>query len=307
MSNVYQAMMKQYESSHKTTSSNAKKYDLKNYFSTYLPDGVNEDTKRIRVLPPEEGSSTPFTVMWGHKAQVDGEFKTFPCLKHEEDSDCPFCEAREALLATGKESDKELAKKYSARMMYVVKIIDRSKEGEGVKFWRFNHDYRKTGTMDKIMGAIKAVQHDITHPETGRDLLINIARDQNKRPVVQSISYPLESTPLNSDAEIAEEWLNDSNTWRDVYSVRTYDYLRIVVKGETPVWDKDKEIFVSKNDLKNTTNNSSKEEDELDSELTMGIQNKNTNSTPITNKSTTIQEEFNDDYDGDDEDDDLPF
>jgi hypothetical protein len=303
MSDIFAAMMKQYESSHKTTSSNAKKYDLKNYFSTYLPEGVNEDTKRIRILPPEEGSSTPFTVLWGHKAQVDGDWKTFPCLKHEEDSDCPFCEAREALLATGKESDKELAKKYSARMMYVVKIIDRNKEGEGVKFWRFNHDYRKTGTMDKIMGAMKAVQHDITHPETGRDLLINIARDQNKRPVVQSISYPLESTPLNDDAEKSAEWAGDSRTWRDVYSVRTYDYLRIVVKGEIPVWDKEKEMYVSKSDQ--TNNNSSKEEDELDSELTMGMQTEtNTTDIPVTNETVTTQEDTNS---GDDEDDDLPF
>lgn len=303
MSNIFEAMMKQYESSHKTTSSNAKKYDLKNYFSTYLPEGINEDTKRIRILPPEEGSSTPFTVMWGHKAQVDGEYKTFPCLEKEEDSDCPFCEARQALLATGKESDKELAKKYSARMMYVVKIIDRSKEGEGVKFWRFNHDYRKTGTMDKIMGAIKAVQHDITHTETGRDLLINIARDQNKKPVVQSISYPLESTPLSTDAERAEEWASDSRTWRDVYSVRTYDYLRIVVKGEIPVWDKEKETYVSKSGLNKSSNNSSKEEDELDSELTMGMQTET--DIPVTNPPVSSQEDTDGYDDGDD--DDLPF
>ena len=61
--------------------------------------------------------------------------------------------------------------------MYVDAIIDREKEHEGVKFWRFNHDYRKQGTYDKIMKAIIAVGHDITDVETGRDLNIEIARE----------------------------------------------------------------------------------------------------------------------------------
>lgn len=324
MSNVFEAMMQQYENSHNGRSTTtAKKYDLKNYFSTYLPKGVNQETKRIRILPPAEGETTPFTVLWGHKAQVEGEWKTFPCLKHEEGEACPFCEARQALLSTGKESDKELAKKYSPRMMYVVKIIDRDKESEGVKFWRFNHDYRKTGTMDKIMGAIKAVQHDITDTETGRDLLINIARDQNNRPVVQSITYPIESTPLSSDEATTNSWVSDTRTWRDVYSTRKYDYLAIVVGGETPVWDKEKEKYVSKEKRDAEANQS--EIDDLDSELRMGgsVDSSSSNATPqastaqgvatettttteaATVETTVVTPTETNDYDS--EDDDLPF
>ena len=319
MSNVFEAMMKQYENSHNGVArTTAKKYDLKNYFSTYLPKGVNQETKRIRILPPEEGQETSFTVLWGHKAQVEGEWKTFPCLKHEEGEACPFCEARQALLSTGKESDKELAKKYSPRMMYVVKVIDRDKESEGVKFWRFNHDYRKTGTMDKIMGAIKAVQHDITDTETGRDLLINIARDQNNRPVVQSITYPIESTPLSTDESTRNAWVSDSRTWRDVYSTRNYDYLAIVVGGETPVWDKEKEKYVSKEKRDAVANQN--EIDDLDSELTMGgnvnttinttttVESTNTTTTNETPSVATTVVESNVAYSYDsEEDDDLPF
>ena len=317
MSNVFEAMMKQYENSHNGgVRATAKKYDLKNYFSTYLPKGVNQETKRIRILPPEEGKETSFTVLWGHKAQVDGEWKTFPCLKHEEGEACPFCEARQALLSTGKESDKELAKKYSPRMMYVVKVIDRDKESEGVKFWRFNHDYRKTGTMDKIMGAIKAVQHDITDTETGRDLLINIARDQNNRPAVQSITYPIESTQLSSDETTKNSLVSDSRTWRDVYSTRNYDYLAIVVSGETPVWDKEKDKFVSKE--KQNTEANQNEIDDLDSELTMGndvnttnttLENTNTRTTEAPSVTTSVVESnTNSSYDsGKDDDLDLPF
>lgn len=314
MSNVFEAMMKQYEKSHNGgASSTAKKYDLKNYFSTYLPKGVNQETKQIRILPPDEGSTTPFTVLWGHKAQVEGEWKTFPCLKHEDGEPCPFCEARQALLSTGKDSDKELAKKYSPRMMYVVKIIDRNNESEGVKFWRFNHDYRKTGTMDKIMGAISAVKHDITDVNEGRDLLINIARDQNNRPVVQSITYPIESTLLSSDENTKNEWVSDTRTWRDVYSTRKYEYLAIVVGGETPVWDKEKEKYVSKESRESVANQN--EIDNLDSELRMGSstttnETTNTNTETVTSNTPVVETkvvETTTATSHDTEDDDLPF
>jgi hypothetical protein len=133
---IFEEMMKQYESSHngKRDSGSQKTYDLKNYFNTILPKGVDSETKRIRILPPSEGSKTPFTTMWGHVKKVNGDWKTFPCPKHEKGEDCPFCQAREALLATGKDEDKELAKQYSARQFYVAKVIDRDRENEGVKF-----------------------------------------------------------------------------------------------------------------------------------------------------------------------------
>jgi hypothetical protein len=203
---IFEEMMKQYESSHngKRDSGSQKTYDLKNYFNTILPKGVDSETKRIRILPPTEGIKTPFTTMWGHVKKVNGEWKTFPCPKHEKGEDCPFCQAREALLATGKDEDKELAKQYSARQFYVVKVIDRDRENEGVKFWRFKHNYKKQGVFDKIMAAIVAVNHDVTDIENGRDLNVVIVRD-GQSSVVQSVSYPLETSLLSSNGEKVKE------------------------------------------------------------------------------------------------------
>lgn len=306
MSNIFENMLKNYEDSHKPKSSNIKKYDLKNYFSTFLKDGVNKATKKIRILPPQNGAKVPWTIKWGHKMQVDGQWKTFACLKHEKDEPCPFCEAREALLATGDASDKELAKKYSPRMMYVIKVIDRDNEAEGVKFWRFNHDYRKTGILDKLIGVIKAVNHDISDPETGRDLNIEVARDMNNRPVVQSISYPLESTKLNEDAGLATDWLSDERTWHDVYSVRDYDYLHIVVRGEIPVFSKSKDKFVAKSSLDAITSDENKALNDFDSELTMGgvpTQPVANTTAPVSQPTQPVQSASTEE----DEDDDLPF
>jgi hypothetical protein len=294
--NALTAMLEQYESNNKPKYEKKadKVYDLKNYFNTYIKEGVKSATKTIRILPAENGS--PFVEMYGHKVQIDGEWKTLPCLKHEKDEPCPFCEAREALLSTGEESDKELAKKYNARMMYVVKVIDRDHPEEGVKFWRFNHDYRKEGIYDKIIGVLNAIKKDVTNPETGRDLVLTINRNQNNIPVVSAVAS-LDPAPLSEDKEQAAEWLADSRTWEDVYSVRSYDYLAIIVKGGTPVWDKESKCFVDKATLSETTDEASS----LESELTMGVENVKANVVASTAEVSAPETATEDDGD------DLPF
>jgi hypothetical protein len=293
----FEEMMKSYADSHKqNTAITAKVYDEKNYFSTNIPKSESEADKTIRILP-QDGNF--WTVFHGHKKQLpDGTWKTFPCLKHEEGKDCPFCEAREALLATGKESDKKLAKEYSVRKMYILKVIERGNEKDGVKFWRFNHAYDKAGTLDKIMGAIKIAKHDVTDPETGRDLVVNIRRNQFNVPVVLSVNNSLEVSKLSEDANQAAIWLSDTRTWRDVYAIKNYNYLEIVVRGHTPVWSKEQEKFVAKEKLESlgTSKDVINEEDD-DSELTMGETEVNNITIPVVDN-TQPQEE---------EDDDLPF
>jgi hypothetical protein len=296
--NPLAAMLAQYESKTKPQyeKKSEKVYDLKNYFNTFIKDGVKSATKTIRILPTADGSS-PFVEFHGHKIQVDGEWKTFACLKHEKDQDCPFCEAREALLSTGEESDKELAKKYNAKLMYVVKVIDRDNEEEGVKFWRFNHAWSKDGVMDKFHGVINAIKKDVTDIETGRDLVLTINRNQNNVPVVSAIAS-LDASPLSEDAAKVAEWTSDVRTWEDVYSVKSYDYLEIIVKGDVPVWDKDEKKFIPKS----KANASAKAEgDNLEAELTMGVEDVKSNvqaasttSEPVVNTAT-------------EEVDDLPF
>lgn len=317
MNENYENMMKMYNDSHQPKATSAKKYELKNYFSTYLKDTEKEGSKRIRILPPAEGKTSSIDILWGHKIQVkDGSWKTFPCLEKEEGKACPLCEARQALYASGKDSDKELAKKYSPRKMYILKVIERENEEEGVKFWRFNHAYDKNGTLDKIMKAMKAVNHDVTDPNTGRDLTVEIARNQWNTPVVQSITYPLESTTLTDDVDTGKAWLSDDRTWRDVYSQRDYNYLAIIVKGETPVYDKDEEQFVSKEEKERAEEAKKAAMDNVsedDSELTMGGALKETpteSGTPAPVEQPTTEtktEETSTPEAPAAEDDDLPF
>ena len=297
---IFEEMMAQYESSHngKRDGGSQKTYDLKNYFNTVLPKGVNRLTKRVRLLPPTEGFKTPFDTMMAHTKKVNGEWKTFPCLKHENGEPCPFCEAREALLSTGKEEDKELAKQYAARQYYIVKVIDRDNEADGVKFWRFKHNYKQQGIHDKIMAAIKTAGHDITDINEGRDFNIVIIRD-GQSSIVQAISVALDKTPLSTNQDKVTEWTSDTRTWEDVYSTRGYEYLAIIVKGDVPVWDKDAKTYVGK--LESEGKNASSEDNDstdLEEELEIGI----TNTNSLNDGDETVEDSLLDD-----DEDNLPF
>jgi hypothetical protein len=308
--NAAAALLNQYEKNNSPSKGSNSGFSLKNYFTTYLPDGVNSATKRVRILPNPKGGSFLAEVM-GHGAEVDGGFRTFVCLKHENNEACPFCEAKDALFASGKDEDKKLAGKYSPRKMYVAKVIDRDKQDEGVKFWRFKHDFRKTGTFDKIHGVVSALgleKGDISNPETGRDLIVSIARDSNRRPQIQSIVHT-DQAPLNADSSLAQEWLDDPRTWEDVYSVKPYEYLAIIVKGQIPVWDKVNEVYTTQEEL-DAGNTAEEYGDGLESELTMGG-----TSTPVEEttqvksvaETETVTATPADASTSSDDDDDLPF
>jgi len=298
--NALMAMLNQYENNSKPMGKPAEeKFNVNNYFGTFLEQNEKSATKMVRILPTPDGSS-PFVEVWGHKATVDGKKSTFACLKHEKGLDCPFCEAREALLATGSDADKTLAKNYSARKMYIVKVIDRDHEDHGVKFWRFNDDYTKKGVYDLIGGIIKTIKKDISDAETGRDLSIIIGRNQTGIPIVTSISH-LDPTPLSEDASLVEKWTSDARTWENVYSVKPYEYLEIIVKGGTPVWSKELKKIVDKNSL-----TAKVETTPLDAELTLGVANVKSNVTAATSTpqaTPTITESEVSENDGDD----LPF
>ncbi len=291
-----EAILAQYQKNEKPASSGSSKTDLKKYFTTYLAKGENSKMKRVRILPAENGS--PFVEVKGHSVQVNGEWKKFTCAKEEKGLPCAFCEAREALLATGKESDKELAKTYNVKKMYVVKVIDRDFESDGIKYWRFNHSYKKDGVFDKIVGLISAGVGDFTNPETGRDLVVNIGRDSQGKPTVTSIVPNMESTPLSSNPALMAEFLADNGTWEDVFPVKPYEFSEIIVKGGTPVYDKEAKKFVDKATVEDSKDLSEDNED-YDSELTIGasttvpVNTAQPVSTPITNGEGAI--------------DDLPF
>ena len=242
------AVLAQYEKNKQPTGSAQKvssEERLKKYFAPILNKGVTSGDKRVRILPTKDGSS-PFKEVWYHEMQVDGKWVKLYDPGKNEGKRSPLSEVNEALRSTGLESDRELAKNYNPKKFYIVKVIDRENEQDGVKFWRFKHNSKGDGVLDKIVPVWKN-KGDLTDAEKGRDLIISLTL--TKKPNggeytnISSI-FPDDASPLHTDATIAKEWIDDELTWADVYAKKPEEYLEGVAKGYVPKWSSDAKKWV---------------------------------------------------------------
>lgn len=251
MTNSIDAILSQYEkNTQRATSGNQMSNEdrLKKYFTTILPKGTPSGQKRIRILPTTDGTS-PFKEVSFHEIQVDG--KWMKLYDPSQDGDpSPLNEVQKALLATGSEADKVNARNYRARKFYIVKVIDRDNEQDGPKFWRFKHNYKGEGPLDKIIPIIRS-KGNITDVTEGRDLILSLtltkAPNGREYTTINSIIQE-DKSPLHNDSEVSNEWTNHADTWRDVYSVKPLEYLEMVALGEVPRWDSEQKKYVSQSE-----------------------------------------------------------
>jgi hypothetical protein len=149
-------------------------------------------------------------------------------------------------MKTGKQTDKDLAAQYKARKFYIVKVIDRDHEEDGVKFWRFKHNYKQDGILDKIIPIWRA-KGNLTDPSEGRDLIIQLVKSKTPKgkeyTSIQTVMYD-DPSKLSEDAEQSDSWKNDLTTWADVYSKKPVEYLEAIARGEVPRWDSESKKYV---------------------------------------------------------------
>ena len=249
MSNSLDAVLAQYEKNSQPASSQRTNFSqedrMKKYFSAILQKNEKSAQKRIRILPTKDGSS-PFVEVWYHEIQVNGQWVKLYDPSKNENERSPLTEVYNELMSTGKKEDKDLASQYRSRLFYIVKVIDRDNEQDGVKFWRFKHNYKQEGVLDKILPIWKA-KGNVTDPENGRDLIIELIKAKTPQgkeyTVVQTIMYD-DPAPIHSDKGIMEGWLEDELTWNDVYSKKPVEYLEAVAIGETPMWNSELKKYV---------------------------------------------------------------
>lgn len=245
---VAESVLAQYEKNKQSASGNNKVSNeerLKKYFTTVLSKNSKSEERRIRILPTIDGTS-PFKEVYFHEIQVGGKWvKLFD--PKQEGKRSPLNELKESLESTGVESDKELSRQYRSRKFYIVKVIDRDNEQDGPKFWRFKHNTKQEGILDKIFPLFQK-RGDITDVETGRDLTLFLTLTKSgtgkEYTTINSI-LPEDPSPLHTDPETLKSWVNDELTWSDVYSKKPEEYLEMVAKGETPIWNSDSKKWVS--------------------------------------------------------------
>jgi hypothetical protein len=240
--NSLDAVLAQYEKAKSNTGGSkiSQEDRMKKYFAAILPQGKSTGQKRLRILPTSDGSS-PFKEVWFHEVQVSGKWNKIYDPGKNDNERSPLNEIHDELMMTGKASDKELAKQYKARKFYIVKVIDKDAPEDGVKFWRFKHNYKNEGILDKIIPIWRA-KGDITDPEKGRDLILELTKAKTPKgieyTVIQTVMYD-DPAPLHEDKETMDSWVKDELTWKDVYSKKPVEYLEAIARGETPRWSSD--------------------------------------------------------------------
>jgi hypothetical protein len=139
---------------------------------------------------------------------------------------------------------------WDAKRFYIVRGIDKGVEKDGVKFWRFKHNFKNQGTLDKLLPILQEYYENLqlnpTSAEEGTDLSITMTDtilNGRTYKTISAITYKGKSV-LHSDPLIKRQWLDDPITWRDVFLpkkvsniVTPYEYLQLVATGNSPYWD----------------------------------------------------------------------
>jgi len=328
------ALKEQYENSKKPkeTFQNGKKlsFDPKNYLDLKLKENETTKTVKVRFLPISATDGTVFFSIITHSLKVDKEvassgFKSYVCLndeKAESNEECPICKKSRELFDKSaqlrKEGNEVLSKSLfkeacslKKKVTYITRVIDRDHEDEGVKFWRFNENSKGEGIYDKLYTLNKTraeealedgeEDYSIFDLYNGKDIIITVGKTQipdGFGGMKDSISYNITDSgnrkPLSRDIDKANSWLNDTKTWKDVYSLKGADYLELVVNGKVPVFNRELGKYVEKSEL---DSEKKKIEEEAASEILKETYNNASNSENAANNS-----DFNNEIE-----DDLPF
>lgn len=251
-------------------------FNEKNYLNTRLTDGELEKEIKVRILPVSVTNGDIFFALHIHSIMVDkaisqSGFKTFVCLNdvnlpEHDDRGCPFCNKskelfKEANTTTNEGEKKTLIKSaysYQNKIAYIVRVIERGKEDEGVKFWRFNARTDGQGIYDKLMKIYKQRKEEaemagqpnysIFDLNNGRDITIKLNYVPSTKKTTIDIIDSGFQTPLSRDIELANKWISDSKNWRDVYALKSYDYMELVAEGKIPVFDTTQQKWVERVD-----------------------------------------------------------
>ena len=248
-------------------------FDTKNYLQARLGEKESSKTLTIRLLPITPDSETAFQKIHMHTVRVNKEisasgWKTFVCpTKNKVDGKlmgdkCPFCDlSTKARELKSQSLDEPTKKKYGdieflnrAKDMLIVRCIERGHEDDGVKFWMFPDNRQGKGVHDQIMGlaevrrtAAKAKGNDysIFDLNNGLDLIVNLKKGTDGKTAIQILDGGL-PCPLTDDFELGEQWIHDEKKWYEVYTVKPYDYMKIVAEGGVPVYSTEEKRYVNK-------------------------------------------------------------
>lgn len=271
-------------------------FDAKNYLNVKLDADKGETKKeiKIRILPIDKDSNTPFKTIYMHTVKVDKKiapsgWKSYVCLEKTDDVDhekfgnkCPFCELNRSAYKKSTETNDPVDKKRWKSIsianipteVCVIRCIERGHEEDGPKFWKFAvrkdatdpknvikrlYNTRKEESINDALeeygvSNVSELPADFTPDNildlyTGKDLTVSIQAvfdSQGVRTNKTSISIidSGKQKPLAKTEEEIDRIVNDEKVWSDVFVSKTYDYLKIIMEGKIPFFDKNNKCWI---------------------------------------------------------------
>ena len=228
---------------------NTPKTERKNVF--WRPE-IGKQT--IRVVPNAYNKQNPFTEAFFYYG-IGPKVMISPTNFGEKD---PIAEFAKQLRQTSDSDNWCLAKKLDAKMRVFAPVIVRGQEDEGVKLWQFG----KEMYMDFLNLADNEDVGDFTDVATGRDITITTVGPEvtgtsyNK----SSIMPKVKETPLSTDANQVNEWLENQPNPLEIFKRHSFDEMKSALQnwlspedeaGEGDIIDDEKEEEVVATPQKN--------------------------------------------------------
>lgn len=252
-------------------------FNEKNYLNTRLNNGETTREIKIRILLTKDNdgrNKMAIPVLFHNMKLTDkqqqskvisktSKFKSFVCLNdtHIQNEDgCPLCKKMSEIFKEansykegGEHPNSEIYKslckeayKYEPKTVYLVRCIERGKEEEGVKFWRFNKHDDGNGIYDTLYYLYNQCKEEdgvnMFDYNEGFDIVIRLTGTSDK--TTTSVSLSRKPSKLADTQEQIDAWVNDGKNWQDMYRSKSYEYLNIVAEGESPIWSNEENKFV---------------------------------------------------------------
>lgn len=210
---------------------------------------------------------------------------------------------KKAKAATNEDEKKmwlEINRQNKVKEVCIVRCIERGAEEDGPKYWKFNlrsdnsdpmgeirtiYNNRKMESIEDEYGCKiqnmtpKEINEmcindgfkwfNVLDIYEGKDLKLTINPVYENGKLTNKTNITItdygRECPLSTDNSLIEKWVNDDKKWTDVFGVKDYDYLSIIIDGKIPFFNKTLNKWVAKEVL------TDKSQDKKDSEIDVKI------------------------------------
>jgi len=181
---------------------------------------------QIRIVPYKFNKDVQFTELYFYFNLFGKKPILSPTSYGEAD---PIVEFANKLKNAGGKDDYILGRKLEPRPRIFTPIVVRTLENEGIKFWGFG----TTVYTDLLAYLADDDYGDISHPTTGRDIVVESITPQeagNKYGKV-SIRVKPKVEPLSKNSDELKALLEDQKNISELYKKHTYDELNDMLKN----------------------------------------------------------------------------